>query len=239
MLTTEITATMTSREVSGLARFTTGVYACLFSNGTIKVGRGRCIKSRVTAHRSAAACFGITLDKVAFAECGDTPGAEKKLIAWCGETSTAQTSREWFQGVDFDACVAVMRAFAVDHADEVEHPTGGDIVGAIKKLWAKGGTAESGAYADIKDHLEKVGMTPEIIAWFDNVHAHSESLREAKRYGATAPVWLDELDIFGSWEFELSMARDSEVGFLTVVSVIVEIMNGYFDKQQEAERGPH
>lgn len=93
-----------------VARFREGkVYALLFSDGWIKVGRGRNPDDRVQAHKTASGMRGATLVKVMTSgTLIDSAYAESELIKFCSEHGRAVHGREWFAGVDYDLLIAVI-----------------------------------------------------------------------------------------------------------------------------------
>ncbi|PXX59497.1 hypothetical protein SAMN05660489_04522 [Pseudomonas sp. LAMO17WK12:I10] len=87
-----------------VSRFREGkVYAAVFSDGWIKVGRGRCPESRIVAHSSVSAMRNATLLQFAVSgELVDSASAEADLIKFCSERCHAVHGREWFTEVDFE-----------------------------------------------------------------------------------------------------------------------------------------
>ncbi len=85
------------------------VYAVLFSDGWVKVGRGRNAQKRIDCHISASLMRGAKLvDSRISGLILDSRGAEAALIAMCGGYASAVHGREWFQGVDFDSLAALI-----------------------------------------------------------------------------------------------------------------------------------
>lgn len=87
-----------------VARFREGrVYAVLFSDGWLKVGRGRDAKSRINSHIGTSAMRGAKFVKsISSGLIADSSSAENALIAFCSEKGTSVHGREWFIGVEFD-----------------------------------------------------------------------------------------------------------------------------------------
>ncbi|ROM84142.1 hypothetical protein BK655_12390 [Pseudomonas brassicacearum] len=87
-----------------VSRFREGkVYAVLFSDGWLKVGRGRDPKTRITSHAGASSMRNAHL--VRSAESGvlaNSGAAENQLIAFCESRGEPVHGREWFVGVEFD-----------------------------------------------------------------------------------------------------------------------------------------
>ena len=83
------------------------LYACLFSNGVIKIGRSSSPKSRITQHEIRLSVVGIYLIQSHFSECnGDVVRAECALIRKCDEVPGAyKRANEWFENLVFaDVC---------------------------------------------------------------------------------------------------------------------------------------
>lgn len=93
-----------------VARFREGkVYALLFSDGWIKVGRGRNPECRILAHSTASGMRNATLVKTTVSgSLIDSAYAEAELIKFCAEQGSAVHGREWFVGVDYDQLVALI-----------------------------------------------------------------------------------------------------------------------------------
>jgi len=87
------------------------VYAVLFSDGWVKVGRGRNAQKRIDCHISTSLMRGAKLvDSRISGLILDSRGAEAALIAMCGGYASAVHGREWFEGVDFDSLAALIDA---------------------------------------------------------------------------------------------------------------------------------
>lgn len=86
-----------------VARLSPGyVYAVLFSDGWVKVGRGRDAQKRINCHISLSAMRGATaVDCRISGKILDSSRAEAALIALCGGYESSVFGREWFDGVDF------------------------------------------------------------------------------------------------------------------------------------------
>ncbi len=97
----------------------TCVYAVLFSDGWVKVGRGRCGKSRINSHSGLSAMRGATVVRsIISGRLVDSKSAESKLIAYCTAAGTLAHGREWFSNVDFERLVEIIETrFQGDSAD--------------------------------------------------------------------------------------------------------------------------
>lgn len=96
------------------------VYACLFSNGHIKVGRSIAPDSRIASHADRVACVGIELvDRAMFAT-EYQRSAEARLIQRCIDACDQKHKNEWFSGLDFEAVCAWARIEAEQATPETE-----------------------------------------------------------------------------------------------------------------------
>lgn len=78
------------------------LYACLFSNGHVKVGRSTDPISRIASHEERVSCLGIELVERHIFECaGPVVPAEASLIARCVAAAEKTHKNEWFSGLDF------------------------------------------------------------------------------------------------------------------------------------------
>lgn len=78
------------------------LYACLFSNGAIKVGRTSSPDERLAAHADRVSVVGVYLDQRVIAPCvGDVAMAEAALIEQCVAEAEIRFKREWFFGLNF------------------------------------------------------------------------------------------------------------------------------------------
>lgn len=90
------------------------LYAILFSNGHIKVGRTTDLVARIAAHRDRVACLGITQSDGIHYFCEQPASVrESWLIAKCVQAASARHQNEWFAGLDF-ATVCEWVKFAAD-----------------------------------------------------------------------------------------------------------------------------
>ena len=98
------------------------VYVARFSDGWVKIGRGRDAHSRITCHVSASAMRGATLiESYVSGLVVDSVTAESALIEMCGGPQSAVHGREWFLNPDYSALVAtIKRKYSGDPADRFE-----------------------------------------------------------------------------------------------------------------------
>lgn len=86
------------------------VYVARFSDGWVKIGRGRDAQSRITSHVSSSAMRGATLiESFVSGKIVDSVAAESKLIEMCGGAQAAVHGREWFLNPDYDALVTTIK----------------------------------------------------------------------------------------------------------------------------------
>ncbi|MNE22815.1 hypothetical protein D3C80_1160410 [compost metagenome] len=95
------------------------VYVARFSDGWVKIGRGRDAQSRITCHVSASAMRGATLiESYVSGQVVDSVAAESALIEMCGGPQAAVHGREWFLNPDYSALVAtIKRKYSGDPAE--------------------------------------------------------------------------------------------------------------------------
>ncbi|GEM_PF-2138431 len=80
------------------------VYAVEFSDGWVKVGRGKRAADRVVAHQNTSRMRGAEMTRSCVsALLADCKAAERELIFWCASRGISEHGNEWFSGVDFDA----------------------------------------------------------------------------------------------------------------------------------------
>lgn len=78
------------------------LYACLFSNGSIKVGRTTSPDDRLAQHADRVSVLGVRIRQRFVAACmGDVAMAEAALIEQCAAEASRRFKREWFLGLDF------------------------------------------------------------------------------------------------------------------------------------------
>jgi nitrogen regulatory protein PII-like uncharacterized protein len=87
------------------------VYAVEFSDGWVKVGRGRVPKDRIVSHQSASRMRGAVMTKSCVSPLlVDCKGAERELINLCATSGVLTHGNEWFSGVDFDVLSSAVTA---------------------------------------------------------------------------------------------------------------------------------
>lgn len=181
-----------------------GLYLCLFSQGTIKIGMGVDAAARLSSHKAAGAVFGIFVTRTDVIPCELPRKAEKLLIEWCAANSTACNGREWFNGVDYEACFEAAKAAALammgPHRKE---RSGRELVQAIIDRFDQARTREGQIYAAARRMMVQKEVSSELINALDYMHRVSESVRANMRMGAPMPQWFDDLNCFEPWENEL------------------------------------
>lgn len=183
-----------------------GLYLCLFSDGTLKVGRGGDPEKRVTAHAGAGACFGIVMVKSDVIPCDRLKQAERKLIRWCEQRASAKACKEWFKGVSYDDCLEVARQIAAasigPHMPAKASRKVSQLLDRIFNV-----TVESSAYAQGRALMVERGIVPQdAINALDVLHRACEKTRREIAAGGRVPEWYDELNIMGAWEVEVALA---------------------------------
>lgn len=183
---------------------TGSLYLCLFSQGTIKIGMGADAAARLASHRSAGVVFGITVVRTDIIPCELPRKAEKLLIEWCVKNSTECNGREWFNGVDYDACLAAAQtAAAAMMGPHPERRAARDLMKAMLDKFQRPDTREANIYSDARRMMVQNQVPTDVIKVLDYLHAVSESIRANIRLGAPMPVWFDHLNCFEPWENEL------------------------------------
>lgn len=192
------------------------IYICQFSDQTIKIGRGEKPKKRIADHRARGEVFNIALIKVAILPCFDIEKAEALLIDWCAHRCSIQIHREWFHGVDFEACKDFASQIQVAHLGPTyfESPTPNLALTAsltaifptlYPALYQPSNATHCGAaYWDAKKRLTGHAVfTHELFHALDFIHQKCEAVRSAQDSGSVAPQWFDALNIFNEWEIDL------------------------------------
>lgn len=180
------------------------IYVCQFSQGTIKIGMGADPAARLASHKAAGAVFGITVVRADIIPCELPRKAEKLLIEWCAGNSTACNGREWFDGVDYDACLAAAQtAAAAMMGPHPERRAGRDFIQAMIDRFERPATREASIYIDARKRMVENQVPNDVINALDYLHKVTERVRANMRMGAPMPVWLDRLDCFEPWENEL------------------------------------
>lgn len=180
------------------------LYLCQFSQGTIKIGIGADAAVRLAAHKAAAAVFGITVVRTDVIPCELPRKAEKLLIEWCARNSTACNGREWFNGVNYEACLAAANSASL--AMMGPHPARGaakDFLQGVIEHFKGKPTKEAALYRDVREMMLRNEAPYGVLAAFDYLHRESEVVRANQRAGGAAPEWYDLLNCFELWELEL------------------------------------
>lgn len=95
------------------------VYAVLFSDGWVKVGRGRNGAARIGSHAGVSAMRNAAVVRsVVSGRIVDSKSAEKELIAYCSENGRSVHGREWFSDIDFEALEGIITKKFSDSSDE-------------------------------------------------------------------------------------------------------------------------
>jgi hypothetical protein len=92
------------------------LYAVLFSNGLIKVGRAKTPAVRIGQHRMRLAVAGIKIDKTCTQPCSSSAVvAEAFLIEKCVAQALQTSGNEWFVGLQFETvCAWLAQACALE-----------------------------------------------------------------------------------------------------------------------------
>lgn len=191
-----------------------GIYLCLFDQGTLKVGRASNVKTRLSAHRAAGSVFGISVIRTDFVHVESVmqKRAETMLIQWCAKNCTASRSREWFEGVNYDDCLSAAK-------DISEACMGPNFPSKIKTQIStlldrikSPLTREQAAYEKGRADLISRDVPPQVINALDILHKRCEIVRASMSMGGSMPDWYDELNVFGPWEDELFMSDGNPDG---------------------------
>lgn len=180
------------------------LYLCQFNQGTIKIGMGADPLARLASHRAAGAVFGITVVRTEIIPCDSPRRAEKLLIEWCAANSTACNGREWFNGVNYEACLAAAKSAASamigPHPYRRPKP---DILDLVLNGFKKTTTKEADLYAEVREMMVQNQVPYGVLAALDYLHRESEAVRATMRLGGPPPEWYDLLNCFEFWEIEL------------------------------------
>lgn len=96
------------------------VYAVLFSDGWIKVGRGTSPNARIRSHQTLSAMRGAVLtNSIVSGPLVNASIAEARLIKECQAQGRAVHGREWFLGVDFDSLASIISEEFPGDAEDV------------------------------------------------------------------------------------------------------------------------
>lgn len=82
-----------------------GLYLCLFTDGTLKIGRANNIEKRIRQHKHDGLKFAISIEKSAAVPCVNNMVAERRLIQWGDKNCTSKNCNEWFIGLNFEECL--------------------------------------------------------------------------------------------------------------------------------------
>lgn len=163
------------------------VYAVLFSDGWVKVGRGRNGEARIGSHAGVSAMRNATVVRsVVSGRIVDSRSAEKELIAYCSENGRSVHGREWFSDIDFETLEGIITKQFSDSSDE---------------QFAVAAERSDVAAKKLVDAIFSIG---------------APSPSEAKRAAEEAARWAESLtharildrlyrdDAYGGWLFEIS-----------------------------------
>lgn len=181
-----------------------GLYLCLFSNGTLKVGRAGNIEGRLKTHAATAECFGIEVQRTASLPFFNPTRAEKTLIDWCSNKAKGRTSREWFTGISFDECLAYLSD--LQSCDMGPHPLPAANLEAdllFDRLYSLGKGRLATAYIHGRRKLLAIPDASLLVPSLDQLHFKCEAIRLAEKSGGTAPEWFKKLNCFSDWEEEI------------------------------------
>lgn len=95
------------------------LYAVLFSNGTVKVGRGKSADARIASHRDRLSVAGIDVVSTMSIQCEDIEAREAVLIKGVSALGGVCRGNEWFSGVEFDDVCRLLSTVSVSECAEV------------------------------------------------------------------------------------------------------------------------
>ena len=186
-----------------VSRFREGrVYAVLFSDGWLKVGRGRNPESRIGSHASVSAMRNATVERsVVSGLLADSGSAEAELIELCSMRGIAVHGREWFTGVDFDE---VCRLFDRRFKGDASH-----YLSRVRKLQSARVDTLLSAVFDVAPHDRDDAMkdAEDRLKWASSL-AHARILER---------IYLD--DMYGGLLFEASESGMSNFGNYAALTV--------------------
>jgi hypothetical protein len=100
------------------------IYLVLFSNGTLKVGRGERGRRRITEHRYEAARYGVSVVRYWVSDrCVDYHQIEATLLQIAGRLGEITYGREYFRYVDFDDLLADAKRLTNTGSGPGQRPT--------------------------------------------------------------------------------------------------------------------
>lgn len=185
---------------------TSGLYLCMFEDGTLKVGMGASPKARIITHTGTGACFGIRMVRSDIIECDQIRKSERTLIKWCQDNCQAQTAKEWFKGVDYDNCLAIAREIAISTFGPHQKDGNSERLDGFLRV-ALGMSVESEAYRKGRMEMLECQIVPmAAINALDILHRRCEDTRMKMHAGAAMPEWYDLMNIMGSWEIEVALS---------------------------------
>jgi len=186
-----------------VSRFREGrVYAVLFSDGWLKVGRGRDPQSRIGSHACVSAMRNATVDRsIVSGTLADSGTAEAELIAFCSKQGTAVHGREWFTGVDFEE---VCNLFGTRFKGDAP-----DYLSAARKLQSERvETMLDAVFARVpSDHAHVMTEAEDRLKWGASL-AHARILDR---------IYRD--DMYSGWLFEVSESGMSNFGNYAALTV--------------------
>jgi hypothetical protein len=181
-----------------------GLYLCQFSQGTIKVGMGGDAVARLAGHKAAGIAFGISVVRTDVIPCDHPKKAERLLIEWCGKHSIRCNGREWFDGVDYEECLAAAKAAAIAMmGPHQERPAKKDFFQAMMDSFGRARTKEDDLYREVREMMVRNHVPSVVVRAFDYLHQESERVRATMHIGGPMPEWYDLLNCFEFWEIEL------------------------------------
>lgn len=159
------------------------VYAVLFSDGWLKVGRGVKPGERITAHKSASSMRGATIEKsVISGVMVNSKDAERKLIGICHSLGKPVHGNEWFIGVDFEV---IEEIFNSDFSGDSEEDIAADVKRCEKEM------------NDLSDKLFSIGEIEErgefcsfAMTDWEECLAHAKIIEKSFLYeGYSGPIF--------------------------------------------------
>ncbi len=180
-----------------------GLYLCQFSQGTIKIGMGSDAEARLVSHKAAGAVFGISVVRTDVIPCDRLKRAEKLLIEWCARNSTECTGREWFNGLDYEECLAAAKtAASAVMGPHPYQPPKPDMIDLVHNGFKPPLTREAAFYNEVREKMRNQ-VAGGVLDAFDYLHRESERVRAQICGGRPVPEWFDTLNSFEPWEIEL------------------------------------